>query len=502
MGIGGIHMEAEGARFGGMRKVVHDVREQPTLFVGFTAYKTFAVLLFLDGFFFPGTFQVAGFELSTIVPFLFICAGVCLFFAFRFKKIKVFDKDAYLWFLVSSMVLGVFFLFMETHAGIADDAFRFATLALGMALLAVGTMGIHIELGRIFGMLGMTPTLTFGIASALATGVLSLGIALLDPLLRWVIAFVLPAFVVLLFYCAKGKAFPDQKVLCRESTNDLLIPYRFMATSVTQGLALGIPLGFLSFSGFLSQMLDSVGYFFAASLALLAVLVLQMDFNRSIYQIGFPLAGAGLLAVGVLGPTSVMAGVLQVTGFLYLDLVLWGLGSYLIKNCDQPATWVASCPSTALMTGRALGIVVGSVALQVLAGSEQVVVFFCALAFLVLMMALLLTNNANMRTGWGFVRPGDPDEPTDSYRTCEVVAQDFGLTQRELEIMYSLIEGKSRKEIAEDLYITSNTIKTHLHNLYGKLDIHSESDLKAFVAKRERMFSTEEDAVPPPPEQV
>ena len=53
MDIGGIHMEAEGTRFGGMRKVVHDVREQPTLFVGFTAYKTFAVLLFLDGFFFP-----------------------------------------------------------------------------------------------------------------------------------------------------------------------------------------------------------------------------------------------------------------------------------------------------------------------------------------------------------------------------------------------------------------------------------------------------------------
>ena len=128
----------------------------------------------------------------------------------------------------------------------------FATLVLGMVLLAVGTMGIHIELGRIFGMLGMTPTLTFGIASALATGVLSLGITLLDPLLRWVVAFVLPAFIVLLFYCAKGRVFPDQKVLYRESANDLFIPYRFMATSVTQGLALGIPLGFLSFSGSVS----------------------------------------------------------------------------------------------------------------------------------------------------------------------------------------------------------------------------------------------------------
>ena len=61
------------------------------------------------------------------------------------------------------------------------------------------------------------------------------------------------------------------------------------------------------------------------------------------------------------------------TGFLYLDLVLWGLGSYLIKNCDQPATWVASCPSTALMTGRALGIVVG-----ILIASEIVRLFFWA----------------------------------------------------------------------------------------------------------------------------
>ena len=482
-------MEAEGARSCGMRKVVHDVREQPTLFVGFTAYKTFAVLLFLDGFFFPGTFQVAGFELSTIVPFLFICAGVCLFFAFRFKKIKVFDKDAYLWFLVGSMVLGVFFLFMETHAGIADDAFRFATLALGMVLLAVGTMGIHIELGRIFGMLGMTPTLTFGIASALATGVLSLGIALLDPLLRWVIAFVLPAFVVLLFYCAKGKAFPDQKVLYRESTNDLLIPYRFMATSVTQGLALGIPLGFLSFSGFLSQMLDSVGYFFAASLALLAVLVLQMDFNRSIYQIGFPLAGAGLLAVGVLGPTSVMAGVLQVTGFLYLDLVLWGLGSYLIKNCRQPATWVAACPTTSLMAGRTLGAVLGAALLQLLPAGFGWNTLLCAAAFCFVMAALLLSNAANLRTGWGFVRPGGPDDGANAHRACQIVAEDFSLTQREFEVLRRIVEGESRADVAEALFIAPNTVKTHLHSIYAKLDVHNVRDLRAYVDNRRRSFS-------------
>lgn len=491
-------MEAGDVHGRGIGKVVHDVREQPTLFAAFTAYKTFAVLLFLNGIFFVDSFQVAGFTFSTIVPFLLICAGVCLFYACRFRKIKVFDKNSYLWFLVTSMTLGVFFLFMETHAGITNDAFKLATLVLGMIMLGVGTMGIHIELGRILGMLGMTPTLTLGIASALATALLSLGISLLDPLLRWVIVFVLPAIIVMMFYCAKERAFPDQKVLYRESTNDLFIPYRFIATSITQGLAMGIPLGFLCFSGFFGQMLDSAGYLLAALLALVTVLVLQMDFNRTVYQIGFPLAGLGLLVVGMFGTSSAVAGVLQITGFLYLDLVLWGLGSYLIKNCNQPAVWLASCPSTALMSGRALGIVIGSIALQVFVSSEQVVIFFCVLAFLVLVAALFLTNNANMRTGWGFVRPGDPNETTDSLRTCEVIAQDFGLTQREMEIMYSIIGGKSRKEIAEDLFITSNTIKTHLHNLYGKLDIHSESDLKAFVAKREKMFSTGEETTPPP----
>lgn len=487
-------MSIEVTRRNGLRQVARDVRRKPAPFLLFTTYKTFAVLLFLQGFFFDGAFEVAEMTFPLLIVFLLACAGAFLFFAVSFRKITVFDKGGYLWFVGVSMTLGVFFLFMETHGGMADGYVRTATLCLGMVMLAVGTAGIHVELGRLFGMLGMTPTLTYGISSALATGAASLVIALMSPAARWATAFVMPLAIVLLFAWARRSAFPDRRELYRESTIELLVPYRFMATSVAQGLALGVPLGFLAFSGFVSQEIDSIGYALAALLALVAVLALQMDFNRSIYQIGFPVAAAGLLAAGVLGPASPVAGLLQLTGFLYLDLVLWGLGSYLIKNCDQPATWLSSCPSAALMTGRALGLVMGCVALQTLSGTAEVMAFFCILAFVMLVAALLLTNSANLRTGWGFVRPGGPDGVTDSLRTCEVIAQEFGLTQREREIMHSIIRGKSRKEIAEDLFITPNTIKTHLHNLYGKLDIHSEADLKAFVAKRERMFSTGEDA--------
>lgn len=44
------------------------------------------------------------------------------------------------------------------------------------------------------------------------------------------------------------------------------------------------------------------------------------------------------------------------------------------------------------------------------------------------------------------------------------------LTQRETEILALLTEGLSNKEIAAKLYIATETVKTHLQNIYRKLD--------------------------------
>lgn len=45
------------------------------------------------------------------------------------------------------------------------------------------------------------------------------------------------------------------------------------------------------------------------------------------------------------------------------------------------------------------------------------------------------------------------------------------LTKRELEIARLYSEGKSRKEIAEKLFISTNTVDTHLKNTFGKLNV-------------------------------
>ncbi len=45
------------------------------------------------------------------------------------------------------------------------------------------------------------------------------------------------------------------------------------------------------------------------------------------------------------------------------------------------------------------------------------------------------------------------------------------ISERELEVLSLLAEGLSNDEIAGKLYVSVNTVKTHLTNLYQKLDV-------------------------------
>lgn len=46
----------------------------------------------------------------------------------------------------------------------------------------------------------------------------------------------------------------------------------------------------------------------------------------------------------------------------------------------------------------------------------------------------------------------------------------LGLTPRELEILGRIAEGLSNKEIAERLFVSENTVKTHSSRVFDKLD--------------------------------
>jgi LuxR family maltose regulon positive regulatory protein len=49
------------------------------------------------------------------------------------------------------------------------------------------------------------------------------------------------------------------------------------------------------------------------------------------------------------------------------------------------------------------------------------------------------------------------------------------LSERELEVLQNLNGPLSKPEIAEQLVVSANTVRTHIKNIYGKLGVHGRS---------------------------
>jgi len=59
------------------------------------------------------------------------------------------------------------------------------------------------------------------------------------------------------------------------------------------------------------------------------------------------------------------------------------------------------------------------------------------------------------------------------------------LTRRELEIVDLIANGLSNKEIATDLYISTYTVKSHVHNILEKLDLNTRLQVAAFAHQKD-----------------
>lgn len=53
------------------------------------------------------------------------------------------------------------------------------------------------------------------------------------------------------------------------------------------------------------------------------------------------------------------------------------------------------------------------------------------------------------------------------------------LSQQELKVKQHILEGKTNKEIAETLFVSVNTVKTHITNIYHKLSVSNRRELLA-----------------------
>jgi DNA-binding NarL/FixJ family response regulator len=70
---------------------------------------------------------------------------------------------------------------------------------------------------------------------------------------------------------------------------------------------------------------------------------------------------------------------------------------------------------------------------------------------------------------------GDPFEVYGELETPRRASEDLGLSEREASLLATLARGLSNQEIGKELWITEQTVKFHLTNVYRKLGVENRT---------------------------
>lgn len=81
--------------------------------------------------------------------------------------------------------------------------------------------------------------------------------------------------------------------------------------------------------------------------------------------------------------------------------------------------------------------------------------------------------------------PAAPEAPTPTPTAADdaeqalyaAIAEDYGLTRREAEVLPFLARGRSAKVIAEALFVSESTVRTHIRRILEKTDLHSKQQV-------------------------
>lgn len=297
------------------------------------------------------------------------------------------------------------------------------------------------------------------------------------------------------------------------------MPWRLMCTVFLQGAAIGLwhfifqsvtivkcsaefciwremssvfgTLGFLDFVGFTSIL----GFLLAFALLLLTAYVLHLNFRRLIYQIGIPFMALAFIVISfnggivinndtqMTGDLFVIGEILYTAGYFYVFAIIQTLCSHLIAGKKPQEAVFFSAVGFLLLAGQAVGYLAGSggSALQV-SGTD-----LCMLAvFALLLGSLILIKGNPIWEDLGDAKPAEATLPRKgAFRiACDEVAAEAQLTPRETEVFMLLAHGRNLGIVQDQLVISRDTAKSHLRNIYRKLDVHSQQELMNIVDAR------------------
>ena len=225
---------------------------------------------------------------------------------------------------------------------------------------------------------------------------------------------------------------------------------------------------------------------------------------------------AGYVAIALLFDSHAAISLLIINvGYEFFDILTWVLFVDASRRRNENALYIFGLGVAFMFCGMALGNAASHILdTLVSSGNEQAnVVAMAAILCLVIVAFLVLPEGTvaqlSRREGHaergaaratesgvlGESEAGDGAASSNQAegastadrieRHCAAVARDFGLTPRESEVIVLLAYGRTLAIIARDLHIAQGTARTHIENIYRKLDVHKQQELIDLVENHE-----------------
>ncbi len=165
------------------------------------------------------------------------------------------------------------------------------------------------------------------------------------------------------------------------------------------------------------------------------------------------------------------------------DLFWWSTLGDMFQYTKNPALVFGmglSMNVFGVWCGGMIGVYVLSATGQARFGASIVALVILLAVLLILpilnsRLSRLLDDNTFLMTLYNAKKEGGIDS--------EISIDTEILTDREKDIALLLVKGYTYKAIAEELYITENTTKTHVRNIYSKMNVQSKMELIRLFAK-------------------
>ena len=213
---------------------------------------------------------------------------------------------------------------------------------------------------------------------------------------------------------------------------------------------------------------------------LLPALLIKKPLNvGKIYAVALPLSAAGFLLLPLIwNAAGGIVNSFAQLGAMVAGITLWCMIADSSHDTKLSSTLLFALALACTNAAQLAGTVIGFVNAETLKQGDLVLTTVALVSvYLLLMAALLLFKDKRLTRGEEEIAVDLPTPEELLASRCDEIASARQFTPRETEIFKLLAQGYTMPVISEKLFVSENTVKSHVKSIYQKLGIHVRSEL-------------------------